>query len=1368
MVKSATHTDITFVEVDFDPFVGPELLRLAPVTESQEEVWTSCQLGGDDASRAYNESVSLKLNGILNRSALERALLALVHRHEALRSAFSADGRQICVFQVSLIKPDYVDCSTLPESEKSQIVANYVEQDALHVFDLLNGPLIKAGLIKVSDTEHQLVLTAHHIVCDGWSMGIMLQDLSALYSAYANNLAPNLPEPTPYSQYAVEQVLFSKSEQYKQIEKFWVDQYRETVPVLELPTDFPRPALRTYKSTRRDYPLDDALVLAVKQMGIKAGSSFVSTLMATFEVLLHRLTGQTDIVLGLPAAGQSATGNLRLVGHCVNLLPLRSSVQPAQRFLEFLQQRKDAVLDAYEHQQLTFGSLLKKLPIARDPSRVPLVPVIFNVDIGLDNGVDFYGLEHQLINNVRQFETVDLSVNISGSSATSLTIECSYNTQLFQENTIDRIIAEYVSLLETVVANPLVPIDEIPLADRGELLRKLASWNNTVADYPRNTPLHELLAKTAAQYPTKIALVSNGRSVSYRQLNETANQVARSIQSYDIKVGAVVGVLLDRSPEMLITLLAILKAGAAYVPIDPTYPQDRIAFMLNDSSAQLLITSKKYAGRLEHQAREILIESLVAESIAQPRSEPNTIVSGVDLAYILYTSGSTGRPKGVLIEHRNLVNLLYSMVAWPGITNGDVLLGVTTVSFDIAGLELYLPLLVGATLVLADAETAKDGRALLDVLKSPIQTDTAQLALPITIMQATPVTWKMMLAAGWDEQLSLKILCCGEPMSKDLAQKLTARCDTLWNMYGPTETTIYSTGKQILATDEIITIGRPIHNTQIYILDEQLSPLPEGIVGEIYIAGDGVARGYLNRPELTKEKFVRNPFAGSKSGMMYRTGDLGKFMADGEIHCLGRSDQQIKIRGYRVEPGEVEQALLAIDGIKEALVIAREDRPGDQRLAAYIVTGLPMSDETFTKVVLKWRAKLQEGLPDYMVPSDFINLPELPVTPNGKIDRNALPKPINALRSADKGVAKPVTETEKLITEIWADALGLNTIGIHDDFFELGGHSMIAVQVMTRIEKEMGRRLPLSTLMTYPTIHKLAQLLQEKKPAMKWKSLVPIKPQGNKIPIYIIHGIGLNVLNFSSFLANMDPEQPIYGLQARGLDGIDEPLDSMEGIASFYNSEILEQNPDGPYAIAGYSFGGYVALEMARQLKAMGKEVRMLAMLDTNAQEWEANYSLMNWLSRKILRQFPKMVWFTKSLFNQPIATIRYQQQYVERHANSLLNAIGLRNEPEPEKELDLLSRIIDKHEIAYQNYTMKPYDGVVDLFKAKTRLYFVDDSKFLGWKKYALKGVRVHDVPGDHEMMLLPPNDKEFARLLQKALDSLSPIHRKQELTTA
>lgn len=1360
MVDSTT--SVHLIAVDFDPFAGPDIVGLAPTTEPQTEIWTACLLGGDDASRAFNESVSLRFSGPLDKPALDRAWNALIDRHEMLRSAFSADGSQFFVFRNVAADMTWLDCSGKTDAEQADTIAAYVKQDALSVFDLLHGPLVRAGLITRSDTVHYLTITAHHIVCDGWSLGILMQDLSALYSAYAQYNTPALPEAALFSRYAAEQRMFANSEEYRQTEQFWVEQYRQSVPVLNLPTDFPRPALRTYKSDRRDYGLDETLGLAVKAMGLKAGCSFVITLMAAFEVLLHRLSGQEDMVLGLPTAGQSVTGNYRLIGHCVNLLPLRSFPKRDLRFLDFLKARKEAVLDAFEHQQLTFGSLLRKIAVQRDPSRVPLVPVIFNVDMGLSDNVLFYGLDYTFISNPRQYEAVDLFLNAGGSERT-LTLEWSYNTQLFRPETIDRMMAELERLLRAVVANPAIRLDQILLADQREQITQLADWNSTRADYPRNVPLHQLLAQTAGRYDGKTALIVNDERMSFRELDETASRVAHYLQRVGIGVGDVVGVMLDRSPDLPVALIAVLKAGAAYLPIDPDYPHDRIAFMLTDSAARLLITSEKYAGRLAHSAPELLIENALTNSTTDPTTAPSSLATGSDLAYILYTSGSTGQPKGVMVEHRNLVNLLYSMIDWPGITSDDVLLAVTTISFDIAGLELFLPLLTGATVVLADAQTTKDGRALLQRLSDGRTADES-----VTMIQATPATYKLLLAAGWEERLSLTILCCGEPMSNDLARQLIPRCAALWNMYGPTETTIYSTGTRITDPDGRITIGRPIHNTQVYIVDEQLNPLPVGVVGEIYIAGDGVARGYWNRSALTAERFVRNPFA-AEPGVMYRTGDLGLFTDTGAILCLGRIDQQVKIRGYRIELGEIENTLSRVADIREAVVVAREDRPGDQRLVAYVVpdSRLLNGNATDTQApptpaglvsseqVRNWKKQAEAVLPAYMVPTDFVILSALPLTPNGKIDRKALPKPTGVTPADEGRLVQPENGEEERLMSIWTDVLGRGAISVEDDFFELGGHSLIAAQVMTRLEKETGRRLPLSTLFEYPTIRKLALLLRDDESGTAFKSLVPIRPQGRKVPIYIIHGIGLNLLNFKSLVDYMDVEQPIYGLQARGLDGVEEPLDTMEAIAACYIDEVLIQNPAGPYAIAGYSFGGYVALEMARQLKAMGREVQLLAMFDTNAEESTRHYSTIRKLSRKTVRQLPKLAWILRSMAKEPVATLRYQQQYVATQFKNLLKLTGLTPAPTSEAGLDHQDRIVEKHESAYQNYRLKPYEGAIDLFKAQVRRYFVEDPKYLGWQKYALKGVRVHDVPGDHQQMLMPPNDQYFAQALQRALDN-------------
>jgi amino acid adenylation domain-containing protein len=1343
MVKNIALQEYT--AVDFDPFAGPEIIAVAPATESQKEIMISCLLGGDAANRAFNESISVRFTGILHKEALEKALHDLTDRHEALHSAFSGDDKQICILTNSANHLDYKNISQFTTSQQEEIISDLAHSEALRVFDLLNGPLFQVRLLKLSENEHYLTIIAHHIICDGWSLNIILQELGKLYYSHIHNTFADLPDATPFSKYANEQQIFYESAEYKQIENYWVNQYKDNVPVLNLATDFPRPAARTYKSNRIDYKVTPDLTADLKKLSIRAGCTFVTTLIASFEVFLHRFTGQETFALGLPAAGQAATGNYHLAGHCVNLLPLKIIINTKSNFQEYLKERKKTILDSFEHQQFSFGSLLKKLNIARDASRVALVPVVFNVDMGMNDGVNFYGLQHELISNPREFETFELFLNISGSEK-SLTFEWSYNTQLFKAETINRMMEGFSKVLKKVTEDPFITIENIPLTDTKNLLEKLSEWNATEAPYDKEIPVHQLIAKAAAKFPGNTALIFKDKKISYKTLHETANQLAHYLIEKGIKTGDVVGVALDRSPKMIISLLAVMKSGAAYVPLDPEYPADRIQYMLEDSSAKLLISSEKYKGKLTSDVIEFIIEDEMSDVLQLSKSAPDVPVSGNDLAYILYTSGSTGKPKGVLVEHHNLVNLLLSMVSMPGINEQDILLAVTTVSFDIAGLEMFLPLITGATILLADEQMAKDGSELLKIVKEQ----------HVTMMQATPATYKMMLAAGWEQLLNVKILCCGEPMTKDLADKLCTRCTTLYNMYGPTETAIYSTGKKITIVDEIITIGRPINNTQVYILDESLSPVAEGNAGEIFIAGHGVARGYVNLPLLTAEKFIPNPFAKSGSEKMYRTGDLGKFVSNGEIQCLGRIDRQIKIRGYRIEPGEIENAIMKYAGFKETLVSAFPDKKLHQQLTAFIVPVTRVDEEQFRVISSKLKESLKETLPAYMVPAHFIQLEQLPLLLNGKIDYKALSEIyLNNNEPAGNKPLIPFTKTEKLLSDIWSEFLSSENIDLNDNFFELGGHSLIAVEVMMRIEKETGKKLPLSTLFEYPTIKKLASLLESEKKEKTYKSLVPIKPSGSKMPVYIIHGSGLNILNFKGIALHVDEEQPVYGLQAKGLDGSDEILSKMEEIAAYYISQVLEHNPDGPYAIAGYSFGGYVGIEMARQLRLMGKEVKMLAMFDTNAETQNEDRNTIQKASAKVTRQFKKLSWISSSLVKRPEATVRYQLKFVYNTIKSAAARFGLVAKKEPEGYLLEIKRIGEQHDIAYNNYRLQPFDGTIDLFKAKTRVYFVEDPKFLGWKKIALKGVRVHEVPGDHKTMLLSPNDKEFARTLQNALDN-------------
>jgi len=1327
--------------IDFDPFAGPPLSLVAPATEPQVEIWTSCLIGEAPANCAYNESASLLLTGTFDKNAMLKALQGIIDMHQALRMSFSADGKNICVYKNLKLSIDYQDLSTFSDKQQQVFLKNYNKNSVLTPFDLVNGPLFKTSLFKLAEDEHHLTFVAHHIICDGWSIGIMMQDLSKLYSAYAKNQQINLPAAPLFTDYAVEQSALKDSPSYKETEAYWLEQFKGSEHLLNLPVDHPRPALRTYKSHREDFVLNGELTNDIKKLGKSTGNSFVTTLLAAFEVFLHQLTGQDEVIVGLPAAGQAATGNYRLVGHCVNLLALRSFPKGDISFKTYLKQRRTEVLDAYDHQLYTFGSLLKKLNIARDPSRVPLVPVMFNIDMGMDDDVEFYGLQHKLISNPREYENFELFLNIAGKDEAP-TLEWSYNTQLFEDSTIKNMMDGFEFLLYELVKDPDILIGNIPMLNAGELSLQLDAWNSTKYPYPMHTALHKLIGERAIEMPGKTAIAFGDQKVTYKLLNESANQLAAILIENNVKKGDKVAFALDRSAEMVISLLAIMKTGAVYIPLDPQFPLNRINYMLEDSQAVVLLTSEKYKGNYISSAKELLIEEIFQTLEKYPSTDPEVDVDGTDLVYILYTSGSTGNPKGVQIAHHNLVNFLYSMQNAPGISAEDKLLAVTTISFDIAGLELFLPLLTGAEIILADTAASKDGRALLDIIKKE----------EVTVMQATPYTWRIMLEAGWDKSTPLKVICGGEALPQDLSQRLLNRASSLWNVYGPTETTVWSTIKQLTKNDEVITIGRPINNTSIYILDKFLNPLAPGVAGEIYIGGDGVAKGYLNRPELTAEKFVDDPFTKQAGEKMYRTGDLGKFLPNGEIICLGRIDAQVKIRGYRIETGEIEFQLAKEPNIKEAVVIARPDNLGVDKLVAFVVTD--SGEETsITNQVQSWKESLRNSLPDYMVPDNFVIVPAMPLTPNGKVDKKELAKFGETLILQGDEYIAPRTNIEKLVADIWIEYLGVEKVGVHDNFFELGGHSLIAVQVMTKIEKETGKRLPLATLFESSTVEKLAQVLELGGKFITWDSLVPIKPKGSKMPLYMVHGAGLNVLLFNTLAMGMSAEQPVYGLQAKGLNGIDEPLGRIEDIATHYIDAIMVQNPDGPYALAGYSFGGIIAFEMARQLEALGKEVKLLAMFDTYAYR-STHYDPMSVKLVKKGRFLIKQILYTFKFTNGFKYTINERSTNIKRKIIRAYWKLRYGKNQTRTGIFGYSNKVDEMNEYAEKHYQLKPYNIAVDVFRAENRTFYMDDAEFLGWKPYALKGVNIHNIPGEHNTIFRPPNDKIFANILQKCLD--------------
>ena len=1074
-MSSAVPVSHDFISVDYNPFVGGELARVVPTTESQREIWLANQLGAD-ASLAFNLSVSLRLRGTLDATALQSALQELVDRHDALRASFGPDGETLCIRQHVAFDLPIIDLSMREEDARQKALEARLRSSVETPFRIEFDTLFRAELVQLGAEESLLILSAHHIVCDGWSWWVIVRELGALYARYAGLADASLLRAADFTDYAIAEFAHPQTAQYRLDEAFWLSRFADEIPILDLPTDRSRPARRSFASARVDHVLDVELVAAIRRMGARRGASLFATLLAGFSGLLSRLSGQGTIVVGIPAAGQSSAGQADLVGHCVNTLPLRFDLDPGQSFAKSVDDAQVVLLDALEHQRYTFGTLLKKLPIQRDPSRMPLVSVMFNIDQALESETTaFPGLELEFSDNPRSFDTFELFVNAAQVHGT-LRLECQYNRDLFDEATVRRWLAAYESLLRAATLGVETSVAGLPLVDaaaRGEL----AALQPAPVPFPRERLMHEYLELQCDRAPDRIALRFGKESMSYSQLESRANRIAHLLRGAGARRGTLVGISIDRGTDMLASLLAILKTGAGYVPLDPQFPADRLAYMAEDAGLAALITERKYAERFDLGGRPVLA---IDEMEAQIANAPDLRI-GRDLdcaqpgsvAYVIYTSGSTGRPKGVQVPHSAVSNFLTGMQAQPGLGPDDRLLAVTTLSFDIAVLELMLPLSVGAQVVLADRDTASDANALARLLDES----------GATVMQATPSTWRLLLETAWSGGPDFSALCGGEALAPDLAAMLLPRCGNLWNLYGPTETTVWSTAAKVQpgADGRVsdIHIGRPIANTKIWILDAQGELCPRGVPGEICIGGQGVTLGYLARPELTADRFIADRHSdpdATLSGeppMLYRTGDRGRWRTDGNIEHMGRMDFQVKVRGYRIELEEIENNLASHPSVARVVTVARELRPGDVRLVAYVV-----AQPGSTIVEGELAAHLRGTLPDYMIPQHIVELDAIPLLPNGKVDRKSLPAP-QELQATHAARRAPGNGTEARVAAIMADVLGVTSVGMDEDFFAIGGHSLLGARLTTRISRELGVQLPLRVLFDAPTAGRLADFIED-------------------------------------------------------------------------------------------------------------------------------------------------------------------------------------------------------------------------------------------------------------------------------------------------
>ncbi|MCK9538942.1 amino acid adenylation domain-containing protein [Dokdonella sp.] len=1048
-------TEDHLVEVDYDPFAQAPLARVVPSTEAQREIWLAASLAAE-ASLAYNESATLHLHGALDAAALQAALTTLVERHEALRATVSADGQHLCIAEPAACTLTMHDLAALAPDAREDAIADTLQRAVATPFDLERGPLFAAELLRLGADEHILLLNAHHIICDGWSFGVIVRELAALYAAAHERRAAALPPADSFAGFALAASAASATTQAH--EDYWLARFSPPPAPLELPLDRPRPRQRNFASRRIDHHLDAPLVTRLRAAGASQGASLYAVLLTAFGTLLQRLSGQDDLVVGVPAAGQATSGARALVGHAVNVLPLRMRAQAAMPFEALLREVRADLLDAFDHPQYTFGTLLQRLALPRDPTRLPLVGVLFNLDQALEPGsIDFGGLDFEFAGVPRSHENFELFINAVQAGG-GLRLECQYNTDLFDAATIERWLDAYATLLDALVANPRQTLAALPILSPRERAA-LAALQPAPAPRAAGRRVEALVFAQARRTPERVALRCGGQTWTYAQLAARARGIAAALGARGIGAGALVGIALERDPDLVAATLGVLAAGAGYVPLDPAFPADRLAYMATDAQLALLLAGPPTAGRFDWPAAR----TLLLDDPAIPADAPDLPPAQGDdaIAYVIYTSGSTGKPKGVCVPQAAVVNFLLAMQSAPGIQPDDRLLAVTTLSFDIAVLELFLPLTCGATVVLASHGEALDGHALGALIERHA----------VTLMQATPASWRLLLEAGWPGRAGLRAVCGGEPLPRDLAEALLQRCAALWNLYGPTETTVWSTAWRVEAPQRGIRIGRPIDNTTVWVLDALDQPCPIGVAGEIAIGGRGVALGYLGRPELTAERFIADPFSQTPGARLYRTGDRGRWRNDGLLEHFGRLDFQVKLRGFRIELGEVEANLVSHPSVARAVALVREDRPGDQRLVAYL-TPAPGA----TPQAQELRRHLRQTLPDYMLPQHYLVLATIPQLPNGKIDRKALPAPTMAKLEA-AAAAPPRNTLERRIGAAMEEVLALPGLGRHDDFFRLGGHSLLAAQLTARLAKEFGVPLSLRTLFDAPTIAGLADLL---------------------------------------------------------------------------------------------------------------------------------------------------------------------------------------------------------------------------------------------------------------------------------------------------
>ena len=1150
-----------------------------PLSFGQERFWFLYQW--EPANPAYNTSIVTRMDGPLDPRALDLTLTEIARRHETLRTTFAPDGAS----PVQLIHPatpiaaQRVDLSALSPDQRDAELSRLIHEHNVRPFDLVRGPIWRATLVHLEPCTHMLVLVVHHSVFDGWSVGPLYREFATLYDAFARGDDSPLPElPIQYADFAVWQKRRLRDDLLTQQLNYWREQLREAT-VLDLPTDRPRPPVQTFTGGAQEMRLPRDVVEALKSLGRSEHATLFMTLLAAFQALLHRYTGQDDIVVGTPIAGRTRVEVEQLIGFFVNMLVLRTDAAGDPTFRDFLGRTARVAFDAYAHQDTPFERLVGELHPARDPSRNPFFQVVFALQNAPRPSPSIGQLTLTRIAAQKPYTRFDLEVHFH-EIEDGLVGRFIYNTMLFDAPTIARMTQHFRVLLDAIVADPDVPLSRLPLLTNEERRQILVEWNRTETTYPRDACIHTLFEAQATASPDAVAVVFDNHRLTYRQLNERANRLAHHLRELGVGPDAVVAICVERSIEMIVGFLGILKAGGAYMPLEPSYPRERLAFMLNDTDVRVLVTKEALLPLIpENRARVTFLDD---QHLEHNRSDnPSSGAAATNLAYVLYTSGSTGRPKGVAVPHRAVVRLVVN-TDYVQLGPADRVAQASNASFDAVTFEIWGALLQGASVVGIPQTVLLSPRDFARAIQGQnISTLFLTTALFNQIASDAPTAFRGLryLLVGGET--------CDPKWVRVILQSGPPQC--LMNVYGPTENTTFTTThrvESVAETTATVPIGRPIANTRVYLLDRHLQPVPIGVVAELYAGGDGLARGYLNRPELTSERFIRDPFDADPSSRIYRTGDFARWLPDGSVDFVGRVDGQVKLRGFRIELQEIEAALAHHPEVGKSIVVAKQRVGGEKSLVGYVVPSngnRPSSDAL--------RNFLRAKLPDYMVPSAFGVLDSLPLTPNGKVDQAALPEPGEEARPRFQA---PRTAVERTIARIWKELLGVACVTIYDNFFDLGGHSLLAVQLIARLEKSFGKTLPVAVLFQSPTIEQLAGLFTGDRREESWSCLFPVQEEGSKLPFIWVHGDSSTAL----LPEHLGPDRPLYAFEHQAQDGVAARHTRVETIARHYIEELRTIRPHGPYLLGGYSFGAATAFEMAHQLTRDGEEVPLLFMLD--------------------------------------------------------------------------------------------------------------------------------------------------------------------------